>query len=333
MLRGILLLVTMFAFPASANEWEQFFDEEGISGYSRPIPGSSLLEFRSVVVVDAPIEVVDAVLRDIEGFKRPGTSCYEARLLEKPDRDHYTFYAGYSMPGPFSDRVAVVNVAYRNDLERGRIVSDLRAVLHPTFAYPAGAVVITHFVAQFVVELLSHERAAVVSTTHFDPGGIIPAFLVNKAARDSLLQNAEILRQAARNPEYVSTAATSPDDAMAERLVADRDAMARILANRATELMGNPKLAARLAAEPAILDAFIRGDKRIYSSLLKGWGSNESKREAVNQLLHQLLAAYSSDRAAIGSFLSNRGLYDKILSGQGGDDDVAAFLAEQALVR
>lgn len=329
----VLLLVTQLAFPASAEEWEQFLDEDDISGYSRSIPGSRVRELRSVVVVDAPIEVVGAVLRDIEGLKRPGSSCYEARLLERPDRDHYTFYAAYSIPGPFSDRVAVVNVANRNDLERGRVISDLRAVVHPSIELPGDAVVVTDLVAQFVVEILSRTKTGVVNTSRFDPAGSIPAFLANRAARGSLLENAQILRQATRKPEYVSAAATSPDGALVDRLVADRDAMARILANRLADLMGDPRLAARLATEPTILEPFVHGDGRIGSLLLQGWGSAESKRRAIRLLLRQLLAAHSTDGAAVDRFLANPTLYDRILSGQGGDDDVAAFVAGQSFVR
>jgi hypothetical protein len=283
-----------------------------------------VLELRSVVVLDARIEVVGAVLRDVEGLKRPGSSCTEARVVERPDRDHYAVYVAYALPGPFSDRVAVVRIANRYDLDRGRVTSDLHAVDPPPVPVPRSAVRITEFEARFVVEYLSRERTAVVYTSRIDPGGWIPAFLANHAARDSLLDNARVLRQLVRRPDYVSAGASSPDAALAERLLADPDAVRRVAANRLRDLVPDPALAARLAAEPAVVEAFVRGDGRIGAALLLGWGSDASRREAIALVLRELFAARAVDPAAADRFLAGPVL-DRIASG-GGADEVAAFL-------
>ncbi|HET8542797.1 MAG TPA: hypothetical protein VFL83_23185 [Anaeromyxobacter sp.] len=322
-----LIVTALLAAPASPGEWERFVQEDGVSGYARAVPGSRVLELRSVAVVDAPIEVVGAVLRDVAGLKRPGSSCYEARVLEQPDRDHYTFYAAYDVPGPFHDRVAVVSVANRYDLDHGRVVADLRAVPAPKVALPRGAVLIRDFEAQFVVEYLSREKTGVVYTSRIDPAGNIPAFLANYAARDSVLENARVLRAAARKPEYVSAAASSPDAALAERIVGDRDAVRRIVGNRLRALIPDPALVARLLAEPAVIDSFVSGDGKVGAVLLLGWGSAESRREAIALLLRNLLEAHTADLAAIDRFVGSRPVLDRILSGPGGDDDVATFLA------
>src|SRR5512138_468950 len=225
MRRCAALLSLLAAAQASAGEWKQFLDEDGVSGYARAVAGSRVLEVRSVVVVDARIEVVGAVLRDVEGLARPGSSCYAARVLARPDRDHYTFYVAYRLPGPFDDRVAEVSVANRYDLQLGRVTADLHAVATPTVPLPPDAVRITEFDAQFVVEYLSREKTGVVYTSRIDPAGNIPAFLADRGARDGLLENARVLRAAVRKPEYLSAAAASPDAALAERLVGDRAAV------------------------------------------------------------------------------------------------------------
>src|SRR5512138_94469 len=290
MRRLVLLVVWLLAAPAAAftGEWEQFVREDGVAGYARSVPGSRVLELRSVVVVDARIEVVGAVLRDVEGLKRPGSSCYEARVVDQPDRDHYTFYVAYDVPGPFHDRVAVVSVANRYDLDTGRVTADLRAVPKPAVPVPKGAVVISEFDAQFVIEYLGRERTGIVYTSRIDPGGNIPAFLANYVARDSLLENARVLRAATRKPEYLARAAASPDAALAERIVGDPAAVRRIVANRLKELVDDPALVARLAAEPAVLDAFVSGDGEVGKVLLLGWGSAESRREALALLGRRL---------------------------------------------
>jgi hypothetical protein len=287
MRRCAILLLALTAARGSAGEWEQFLAEDGVAGYSRSVPGSRVLEFRSVVVVDARIEVVGAVLRDVEGLKRPGSSCIEARLLERPDRDHYTFYVAYRLPGPFDDRVAVVSAGNSYDLELGRVTADLHAVARPAIALPSNAVQITEFEAQFVVEYLSREKTGVVYTSRIDPAGNIPAFLADRGARDGLLENARVLRRAVKKPEYLKAAAASPDGALAERLVADPAAVDRVLANRLRALVPDPALAVRLANDPGVRESFVNGDGRVGALLLLGWGSAESRREAIRLLLGQ----------------------------------------------
>jgi len=185
----------------------------------------------------------------------------------------------------------------------------------------------TDFEAQFVIEYLSRERTGVVYTSRIDPAGNIPAFLADRGARDGLLENARDLRRAVRKAEYLRSAAASPDAALAERLVGDRAAVSRVLTNRLREVIDDPALVARLAGDPGVLESFVSGDGRVGSVLLLGWGSAESRREAVGLLLRLLLGARSDDAAAIHRFVTSGPLLDRILSGRGGDAEVATFLA------
>jgi hypothetical protein len=281
------VLLVAAAAPAAAGEWERFVHEDGVAGYFRAVPGSRVLEIRSVVVVDARIEVVGAVLRDVPGLKRPGSSCTDARFVRMTDRDHYTFYVSYAVPFPFQDRDAVVRVHNRYDLDHGRVIAGLRAVPDPAVPVDPDKVRIGEFEAQFVIEYLGRERTGVVYTSRVDPGGNVPAFVANHVARASVLDNARALRRAVTHAEYAERAAASADAALAESLLADPAAVRRVVANRIGELTDDGALAARLAADPAIVDAFVHGDGEVGRTLLLGWGSAESRREALALLLRR----------------------------------------------
>jgi hypothetical protein len=46
--------------------WELAKDSEGIKVYTRSVPGSSANEFKGIAEVDAPIEVIVEVFKDID---------------------------------------------------------------------------------------------------------------------------------------------------------------------------------------------------------------------------------------------------------------------------
>jgi len=322
----LLLVVIMNSGAAHAGEWKRFLDEDGVKGYTRSVRGSALYEVRSTIIVPARIEVVGAVLRDVEGLKRPGSSCLEARLIERQDANHYTFYVAYDFPWPVSDRDAVIQVVNRYDLDKGRVIADLRAVSHPRLPRRKDRLRITDLRSQFVIEYISRERTGVVYTSRADPTGHIPTFLVNRGSKSSLKDNALDLRKAVKNPVYVRAAASSSDAALVERFTSDPRKLTRIIERRLGELISDPALVARLVADRRVLGELTGGSGRVGEILLHGWGSYESKAEAVRVLLRALLAG-RVPAAKLDGFVADRRLIGRILYGKGGDKAVATLLA------
>jgi len=329
-MRHLLLLSTVLAAmsgTAGAQEWEQFLEEDGVKGYARSVPGSKILEVRSTLVLPARIEVVGAVLRDVESLARPGSSCTEARFVERPDRNHYTFYAAYDMPWPLSDRDVVIQVSNRYDLARGRVVATLRATQHPRIPPRHGYLRITNLVAEFVVEYLSRERTGVIYTSRTDPGGLVPAWLVNRGNKSTLRSSAFDLRRAVKKPEYVQAAASSPDAALAARLSGDTARMARVIESRLGEFIRDRELIAMLLADPSVRASLLESGGEVGEILLHGWGSWPSRRQAVAVLLRRLLSSKTRDRATIDQLAADTSLLDRILRGQRGAAEVAAFIS------
>jgi len=331
-MRNLLAILLSLSLPgaALAGEWRQFLDEEGVRGYSRAVDGSDIVELRSTIVVPAKIEVVGAVLRDVEGLKRPGTTCTEARFIEKRDHNSYTFYLAYDFPWPLSDRDVVIEVITRYHIDKGRVVSDLRAVEHPEVPAREGYVRIKDLRSQFVIEFLSRDRTGVVFTTRVDPAGQLPAFLINVSSKGSLRDNATDLRLAVRASEYIEAAAASTDTELVERVTGDPAEMRRIFGNRLGELIGDRALVERLLADRRVFEALTRGSGEVGAIIMHGWGARESKAEAVRVLLRQYLGARLADRAVVERFVSDPQLIDRILARREADAVVADFLARNS---
>jgi hypothetical protein len=324
----LLLLLSLSASSfASAGEWRQFLDEDGVRGYAREVDGSDILELRSTIVVPAKMEVVGAVLRDVEGLARPGTSCTEARFVERRDHNSYIFYLAYDFPWPLSDRDVVIRATTRYHVDKGRVISDLQAIEDPRVPPREGYIRIEDMTSQFVIEYLSREQTGVVFTTRVDPGGRLPSFLINVSSKGSLKENALDLRRAARAPEYVERAAASSDTQLVERITRDPAEMKKISGNRLGEIIGDRRLVDRLLADQRVFTELTSGSGEIGATIMHGWGSRQSRAQAVRLLLTRYLRNHTDDRAAIERFVSDPKLIERILARREVDAAVAAFIS------
>jgi hypothetical protein len=318
----LLLLALLLGLPSrvsmAASEWRKVLDENGVKGYARSVPGSDILEFRSTLVIPARIELIAEILRDVQGLKRGSSRCREVRILEMRDRNHYTFYVAYDLPVPMDDRDVVIRVSTTYDLALGRAVCELAAVDSPLMPPRQGYRRIKDLRAQFVFEYLGREKTGIVYTSRTDPGGHIPDFLVNYSNKKSLRESAADLRKATADPKYRKAAATSPDRELVERILADPTKMDAIVRNRLAEFIHDRDFVALLAEEPVIKRALQTGDDRVGEILLHGWGSRDSRRQAVSVLLQQLLSRRGLDQPSIARLASDAPLLDQLLAGQGG---------------
>jgi hypothetical protein len=329
----LALLGAIFGGHAAwaASEWTKVLDEGGLKGYSRSVPGSDLLEFRSTMVIPARIELVGEILRDVQGLKRSSSRCKEVRMLEVKDRNNYTFYVAYGFPATMDDRDVVIRVTTTYDLRLGRAISELAAIDSPLMPPRKGFLRIRQLTAQFVFEYLGREKTGIVYTSRTDPGGHIPDFLINYSNKRSLRESAADLRAATLDPKYQKAAAASKDSELVERILAEPGAMDAIIRNRLAEFIRDGDFVAQLADDAAIMTSLKSGEGGVGEILLHGWGGAESKRHAVAELLRRYLGTHGTEASTVARLAGDRSLLDRLVSGQGGGAaTVKAALAKAA---
>ncbi len=310
-----LMIVLMCATLLGAEGgWVNLSDEDNVTGYSRAVDGSNILEYRSTVIVDARIEVVGAVLRNVDGLKDNG-NCVELRILEKKDSNNYTFYIAYSYSGPIASRDIIVKVTTVYDIKRGRVVSDLVAVKDSAVPEREGFVRITDYRSQFVIEYISREKTGVVFTSRVDPGGYIPAFIVNYMGKKAIYSGAIDLRNAVRKKEYIDAAAGSKDRELVEKIVNSKKSMKEILRNRLGEYIKDEKLIAMFLDNSSMFEKLCQGEGEVSEIILHGWGSQESRMRAAEVLLRQYLLLYINDIEKVNRLIRYHELAEKALVG------------------
>ncbi len=317
----LILIASMIMLAPSADAavaWKTVLDKGYVKGYSRPVPGTDIHEFRSTAVIPAGIEIIGAVLRNVEGLKHSSSHCTDVRFVEYINKNNYTFYVSYSYPPPVADRDVIVRVITRYDLERGRTITELVAVKEAIVPRRKGVIRITDYRSQIVLEYINRDRTGIVLTSRLDPGGSIPAFIVNYISKRALDEGAKDLMESVRKRKYRDAAERYGDVAIVEREIRGGIGLKKIYANRMREFISDNEFVSMLIEDDAVCRRLIEGRTKASESIVHGWGSLESKREAVRDLITMYLRLKGVPEDRVRLIVDDRSLIPSIINNGGG---------------
>ena len=198
-----------------AGEWVQESTGDGVVIHSRTRAGSTLKEFRGIGVIDAPPNVVFAVLDDTESYTEfmPYTS--EVRVLK---REKNTVLAYQRLDLPFvSDRDYTLRS--KHDTWRGADGLIYRIRWEPANdvgpAVKPGVSRVNLCEGGWLLEPDPSGGTRAVYSIFTDNGGALPQFVASNASRMAIRKLFDAIRNQAKNPKYaaVKTASTSGGDA------------------------------------------------------------------------------------------------------------------------
>jgi hypothetical protein len=189
---GALLAST----PRAEEEgWVLAKSRDGVEVYTRDVPGSPLKEFRATGVIPAPLAEVVAWWRDASTFTQWIDSCVEARRVEGA-AGAWGNYLKFDFPFPASDRDVVLHARLLEESESARVYEggNVDGLVPPV----PGVVRVPSVRSRWEFRARGETATAVVYRQHLDPGGRLPAFILNRAAVDNPF---ETLRGLARYAE------------------------------------------------------------------------------------------------------------------------------------
>jgi hypothetical protein len=177
----ILLLVVLSVVPALAEpSWTRISDKNGITIYSKEVPGKSVPAVRAITKLNANIHDVREVIFDPERYPQWNPNCSKALVLKRPSSNRVIFYFLTDVPWPASDRDVVTSL---KAVESGKdpLVYHIHIQKHDDALYPPKKGV------QRVPSLLGHYRLTEIGAQHTqleyvvsaDTGGYLPGPLVS----------------------------------------------------------------------------------------------------------------------------------------------------------
>ena len=209
-LYAMLAALMITGGPAWAAEpenmaWKQVIEYHGIIGYARHNPRCRIDEIKAIGIIDEPLAVVEAVIRDVPGNKDFMFMCKHTAFLEIPEMkntpDDYVTYTLMDMPFPVNDREAVARVSWTVDKTTGTLYAAGQSV---TTNYPlqAGVIRIPMVEALYTLTPKGPDKTELTYQAMSDPGGNLPAFLVSILSRDLGVKTLAGIRKIAEQGKY-----------------------------------------------------------------------------------------------------------------------------------
>lgn len=179
----LLLLATFVGFAqhddATQSEWDFVAEKTNIKVYTRTTETSDIKELRILADFDGQIDTLLNILNDANNY---GTWVYKCSKSEPiiPGEGYNTAYSAITdFPFPMSDRELVAKSNQYKD-EYGRLIQHT-VNAGKDIPEKSGVVRIKNYEAKWIMEQIDTNRIHVEYVSSVDPGGNIPAWVVNLA--------------------------------------------------------------------------------------------------------------------------------------------------------
>jgi hypothetical protein len=177
-------LVAMPTCVMAASDWKLAIRKDGIDVSTRPVKGSDFDEFMGSADIDASIDVVSAVLKDIPVATQWMADCKENREIRKIDERTSVQFNVTKAPWPVSDRESLCIVTEKKDEKTGKITFEFHETNDPSVPVGKGNVRMPEISGQWVLTPINRDHTKVIYTVKSNPGGSLPKSLANMKSKD-----------------------------------------------------------------------------------------------------------------------------------------------------
>jgi hypothetical protein len=188
---------------ARAQSWEEISNDDGITVWQREVPNTSFVEFRAKTTIQASIVALTAVLRDNDRKTEWLQNCSANTVIQWHGSDRAIIYNRTQSPAFFiSDRDVVMDIKARLIPEERAMHISAEATKHPKGPEIEGVVRIPRLSGYWHLVYKAPQLTEVTYQMQVDPGGSLPAWLVNWASKSIPGGTLVRLRDQVKKPIY-----------------------------------------------------------------------------------------------------------------------------------
>ena len=203
----IVLVVISCSVLHAQEDWVLSSDGKDIKTYYRESAESDIKELKIITSIEAPAILVFELLNDIDLYDDWVYRTSEAKLVQYYNNRSLQYYAVVDFPWPFDDREMYIKSSYTISPDQKSISTNSMAVPRKDIESREDHVRITDMVLGWDLEEDEQGVTHVTYVLRSDPGGSIPAWMVNLALEAGPKQTMTNLRDLVYNHLETETVA------------------------------------------------------------------------------------------------------------------------------
>lgn len=176
----------LFAGNLSAQEWNFIKERDGIKVYTRNEENNPVKSYRGEMDIHTTMERISRIIGNIESFDWWDESITDIKVLGFEKEKYIRYYFIYNLPWPLSNRDLCVESLITNDPVTGKRVVHATPLLGVVPEKP-DLVRIKNYWQQWDMQPEDNGIMHVTLEGSVDPGGNIPAWLINMVMTDTPL--------------------------------------------------------------------------------------------------------------------------------------------------
>jgi len=208
--RASLFLTLALAAPVAwaQNAWEPLYDEDGIKVWRKEVPNSDFVAFRGIGKIRAPLLNVAAVIHTADREEEWMANCSEARVLGYTGRVDAYVYHRVGSPAPFvADRDTVLKTKTQLMAAEKSLKIEFENTVLEKMGPVEDVVRMPTLKGHWILKQVDTYTTEVEYQVQADPGGALPAWLVNLVSKKLPLETLKGLRRQVEKSGYESSRA------------------------------------------------------------------------------------------------------------------------------
>ncbi len=171
--------------------WNLEDDTGEMKIYTRMPENSPFKELKITLTIAAPLSKITAVLDDAENYINWVYSCSESYTVKTRKKGDFYYYVKFDLPWPLSDRDMIQHSVQTQDSET-LVVNILTKTVLNEVIVEEGVVRMTESTVRWKLTPISENLTKVDYSVKSNPGGELPAWLVNlvveKGPKETMLK-------------------------------------------------------------------------------------------------------------------------------------------------
>lgn len=201
MKKGFLAISVFLSLTGAAQDWQPGAGKDGIRTYSRKVPGSKIEALKMETDFAATASQLVAVILDINSCTEWLYNTKSCAVVHTVSASELYYYSEISFPWPTANRDFVSHIKVTQDAS-SRTVTIHAENVSMFVPEKKGIVRIKQSTGKWTIRPTGPKKIHVEYELQVDPGGGLPAWIVNMLSTKGPLESFKNLREQLKRPKY-----------------------------------------------------------------------------------------------------------------------------------